>query len=389
MTDPLQVYAQNLTAWLLDLNSSVLQAHPDDPTKVFAVKKDGSYAELNLMPFAAQPKPVTAQTLFSQVTTVADLIDAYHQGRRAITFESDMPNLMGGVDPYASQFLSRLMSNASQLISDDDALLMGEWLQRYDIYVAVKSIESLLNSKADLAVLRLAKANGWQVHFDHLAIRCGSATDRAAEQVADMLMKEHAYAPSQLPDEKFYQFPAGWNAYPLYKILENGQVIRLFIDQSDGHHPKQIIQHWNRVYGFTAHHLAMRVSQRVDGCQQAIPLNELMMAMQTEGVALLAATGEYTHGLLEQVFTQPEKNINIPLHVKTDMQAIDAELQRVIENGKLLELVSRMELPDDMRQAFFALYGLDAEQVMQQVSAPVFHYFLPAQAAHVIKTSVA
>jgi len=389
MTDPLQVYAQNLTAWLLDLNSSALRAHPDDPTKVFAVKKDGSYAALNLMPFAAQPKPVTAQTLFSQVTTVADLIDAYHQARKAMPFESNMANLIGRVDPYASQFLSRLMSNAQQLISDSDAVLMSEWLQDYDVYVAVKSIESLLNSKADLAVLRLARAKGWQVHFDHLAIRCGSASDRAAEQVADMLIKEHEYMPSQLVDEKFYQFPEGWNAYPLYKILENGQVIRLFIDQSDGQHPKQIIQHWNRVYGFTAHHLAMRVSQRVEGCQQAIPLKELMMAMQTAGVDLLAPTGDYTHGLLEQVFTQPEKNTNIPSHVKSDLQAIDAELQRVIENGKLLELVSRMELPNDMRKAFFALYGLDTEKVMQHVSAPVFHYFLPAQAAHVIKTSVA
>ncbi len=388
MTDPLQVYAQNLTAWLLDLDCSTLRAHPDDPTKVFVVKREGSYAALNLMPFAASPKPVTAQALFSQVSTVTDLIDAYHQAKKAMPFESDMSSLMGCVDPYASQFLSCLIDNAPQLISDHDAILISEWLQDYDVYVAVKSIESLLNSQADLAVLRLAKAKGWPVHFDHLAIRCGSATDRAAEQVAEMLIKEHGYVSSPLSDEKFYQFSEGWNAYPLYKILENGQVIRLFIDQSDGHHPKQIIQHWNRVYGFTAHHLAMRVSQEIDGCQQAILLNELMMALQTEGVAMLAPTGEYTGGLLEQVFTRPVKNTNIPLHVKSDLQAIDTELQRVIENGKLLELVSRMELPPELRKAFFALYGLDADKLIPQVSTPIFHYFLPAQAAHVIKTSV-
>ena len=189
-------------------------------------------------------------------------------------------------------------------------------------------------------------------------------------------------------EEAFYQFPDGWNAYPLYKVLENGQVLRLFIDQSDAEHKTQIIQHWNNVYGYTAHHLAIRATMTEDGERRAVPLEEVMEALTKRGIKIMTPTGEYTSGLLLQVFTKPEINPSIPNDLKQSIAQHGEELNRMIENGKLLELVSRKELTSELAVKLFALYGLKFDIANDVHSAPVYQYFLPAQAAHVIRTSV-
>ena len=192
---------------------------------------------------------------------------------------------------------------------------------------------------------------------------------------------------SQVPGEEFYQFPDGWNAYPLYKILSNGQILRVFIDQSDGSSGKQIIQHWNRIYGYTAHHLGISAITLKDGEKWALPLPDIIDALAEHGVQAMQPTGMYTHGLLQQVFTKPEKNSNIPLDLKAELADIDETLAVTVENAKLLEIVSRKEMPSTMAKQLFALYGLEFDSNNPLHSAPIYQYFLPAQAAHVIKTS--
>ncbi len=59
-----------------------------------------------------------------------------------------------------------------------------------------------------------------------------------------------------------------------------------------------------------------------------------------------------------------------------------------IENGKLLELVSRREMTELLKPAYFALYDIEFDSENPLHSAPVYPYFLPVQAAHVIRTSV-
>jgi hypothetical protein len=194
--------------------------------------------------------------------------------------------------------------------------------------------------------------------------------------------------PSQVEGEDFYRFEDGWNAYLLYKILENGQVLRLFIDQSDAGNPAQIIQHWNRVYGYTAHHLAIRATRFEDGRRVAVGLSKLMHAVEAEGVGIMTPTGDYTDRLLLQVFTRPERNRNVPERLREVLRSCGAGLETVIENAKLLELLSRREMPPELAEAFFGLYDLPYEPDNPLHSAPIYNYFLPEQAAHVIRTSV-
>jgi hypothetical protein len=266
--------------------------------------------------------------------------------------------------------------------------MVGKWLAGLDVYTAVKSVESLLNSRADVALLEVAQQCNWNVHFDHLAIRCGSKASGDAERVVDMLKEHHGYVSTHFPEEAFYQFPDGWNAYPLYKVLENGQVLRVFVDQSDADNKTQIIQHWNHVYGYTAHHLAMRATLVEGGQRRAVSLQEVMDALGKRGIGIMTPTGEYTSGLLLQVFTKPEKNTAIPPALKQSVAQHSADLAVMIENGKLLELVSRREMSTNNARKLFALYGLKYDVNNPLHSAPLYQYFLPAQAAHVIRTSV-
>ena len=124
-----------------------------------------------------------------------------------------------------------------------------------------------------------------------------------------------------------------------------------------------------------------------DGKRVAVPLNTVMTALEEAGVEIMTPTGHYTNGLLMQVFTQPEKNSEIPDELKQQISAYDPQLGKMIENAKLLEIVSRLEMPAELAEAYFALYGIQYQPDNPLHSAPYYQYFLPAQAAHVIKTS--
>jgi len=382
-----QTYAKLLTDALLRQHAA-LRKNADAEVRIIARKKTGEAASLDLTPFAATPKVADAAPFFSGVHTVAELIIAYHQARQSKPFETDLAQARAHVHGYAHVFMNQLLAQAEKTYSDAQARLIAAWVSGLDVYVAVKAVESLLNSKADLALLELAAAQRWTVHFDHLAIRCGHAGRRDAERVAELLRTHHDYVPTQVPGEDFYQFSDGWNAYPLYKILDNGQVLRVFIDQSDARHATHIIRHWNRVYGYTAHHLGLRATVRQNGVRRAVTLRELIDALAQRDIAALTPTGDYTEGLLLQVFTKPERNADIPDDLKNELRALDLELERTVQNAKLLELVSREEVPAVLAQQYFALYGLRYDAANPLHSVPAYQYFLPAQAAHVIKTSV-
>ena len=380
-----QIYAKLLTGTLLQQHA-VLREHNDVDHRVFAPNPNGEVVSLDLTPFEATPRLADAAAYFSGVRTVAELIVAYHQARKSKPFESDFPHSQ--VHDYARLFMNQLLAQAEKTYSDTQARLIAAWVSHLDIYVAVKAVESLLNSKADMALLELATVRRWTVHFDHLAIRCGHAGRRDAERVVDLLRTHHGYTPTQVAGEDFYQFSDGWNAYPLYKILDNGQVLRLFIDQSDAQHPAQIIRHWNRVYGYTAHHMGLRATLLINGVRRAITLHEMMEALAKQGIAALTPTGDYTQGLLLQVFTKPERNSTLPEDLINELRAVDPELERMVQNAKLLELVSREEVSATLAQHYFELYGLRYDAGNPLHSVPAYQYFLPAQAAHVINTSV-
>jgi hypothetical protein len=384
--DPYTAFAKRLVATLLR-EASQLTPDPENPCRIQVTRGKGDRVLLDLTPFQGQPQPATARPYFQHVLTMDDLLHAYQQANTAIPFEKDLLEI--SPSQAAQSFLETLLAQAQANLKDTDAQRIARFVQDFDIYVAVKAVESLLNSHADLTLLALAEAHGWIVHFDHVAIRCGSAATRAAEQVSRLLQEAHGYRPSQIENEVFYHFPEGWSAYPLYKILDNGQVLRVFLDQSDTDAPAQIIQHWHQVYGFTAHHLALRASQQKQGKRQAVSLKMLIQALSGQGIECMEATGHYTAGLLLQVFARPERNIKVAPEIKQKLAAVDPALEYSIENGKLLELVSRREMPPALARDYFTLYGLTYAPNNPLHSAPYYTYFLPAQAAHVIETSIA
>lgn len=350
----------------------------------------GSGAEvfiLDMTPFAATPAAVTAQPFFEAVDTVSKLLSAYQSAKNSLPFEMDLPEARKNLTRYADDFLTMLLARANATLSDAQAKLIAEWVKNLDVYCAVKAVESFCYSQADLKLLEIAPHYGWDVIYDHMAIRCGSQAHHDAERISQLLIEKHGYVASQLPSEAYYQFPDGWNAYPLYKILHNGQVLRLFIDQSDADAPTQIIQHWNRVYGYTTHHLGIRATKLVNGVRFAVPLEDMIHALEKEGIKIMTPTGHYTQGLLLQVFAQPEKNPHIPAALKAEIIAFGPQLEKTIENAKLLELVSRREMEPRFAWDYFELYGLKYDPTNPLHSAPYYQYFLPTQAAHVIKTS--
>lgn len=382
-------YAQFAATAVQDLlrDEHGLLAFPGSAAKLQVRKPNETLATLDLTPFAATPAPSSALSFFDGAYTVEDLLAAYAEARHSLPFEEDDAQAMERVAPYARQFIESVLSRAKARLSNDQAQLVAQWVKHLDVYCAVRSVESLLYSRADLALLEAGRELGWSVHFDHLAIRCGTRAHLDAERVEELLTEQHGYVASQVPEESFYQFPDGWNAYPVYKLLNNGQMLRVFIDQSDAEDRVQIIQHWNRVYGYTAHHLAMRAT-RLEGNQRvAVPLSEVMAVLAQRGVSIMTPTGEYTQGLLLQVFTRPEKDSAIPLTLKAELAKTDVTLPQVIENAKLLELVSRLEMKTPLARQLFGLYGLDFDPANPLHSAPLYQYFLPEQAAHVIKTS--
>lgn len=387
MSDKFDEFARALVREVLK-GPTTLRADPEHPGKLRVPRPDGQLAAIDLTPFAAEPRPMTAGRYFHGIGSAGELLAAYGEARRSRPFEEDLPGAFEQVDPYAREFLDGVLDRARSGLADPEAKLIADWVSRFDVYVAVKAIESLLYSRADLALLKLAPRLGWTVHFDHLAIRCGSSKHGDAERVVENLRRHHGYVASQIEGEDFYRFEDGWNAYLIYKILENGQVLRLFVDQSEAGHPAQIIQHWNRVYGYTAHHLAIRATRLEGGHHVAIPLPKLMRTLAAEGIGILTPTGGYTDRLLLQVFTRPERNLDIPERLRESLEVYGAELPTVIENAKLLELLSRREMSPEWAEKFFGLYDLAYEPGNPLHSAPIYPYFLPEQAAHVIRTSV-
>ncbi|MCI0505071.1 MAG: hypothetical protein L0Z73_03075 [Gammaproteobacteria bacterium] len=386
MNDPFAEFARILAKELIE-NDNFMPS-PGSRVKVEATRDDQEIISLDLTPFKARVQPVSAAKYFAAVETVPHLLSAYEAAKRDNVFEANYPGAMQRVFGYAGEFLQAIFRRAQQSLTDSQAAMVGKWLAGLDVYTAVKSVESLLNSRADVALLEVAQQRNWTVHFDHLAIRCGSKAGGDAERVVDMLKEHHGYVSAHFPEEAFYQFPDGWNAYPLYKVLENGQVLRVFIDQSDADNKTQIIQHWNHVYGYTAHHLAIRATVVEGDQRRAVSLQEVMDALSQRGIGIMTPTGEYTSGLLLQVFTKPEKNPAIPAALKQTVAQYSPDLAVMIENGKLLELVSRREMSTDNARKLFALYGMKYDVNNPVHSAPLYQYFLPAQAAHVIRTSV-
>ncbi|VAW80067.1 hypothetical protein MNBD_GAMMA12-3268 [hydrothermal vent metagenome] len=365
-----------------------LKAHPEFSHKLQAIRSENEKAILDLTPFITTPSTATAAHFFAKVTDSKSFISAYHAARASTVFETDIPSIADKVSPFAQEFLNDILDSAITLTTQQ-VTIIADWVKNLDVYCAVKAIESLLNSKADISLLEMAHDCGWNVHFDHLAIRCGNQKNHDAEQVAKLLIDEHGYVASQVTTEAYYQFPDGWNAYPVYKILDNGQILRLFIDQSDDKHPNQIIQHWNKVYGFTAHHLAMRATTLINNQRVAVPLSDVMHALKKRGINIMSPTGHYTSGLLLQVFTSPERETKVPQALKQELVKISENLPNIINNGKLLELVSRREMDKEFAERLFSLYGLKFNAHNPLHSAPVYQYFLPAQAQHVIKSSQA
>ncbi len=369
-------------------NDDSLQVMNNCPSNLVVPYPGGSSANMDLTPFAINVRQADAKLFFDRVKNTEQLLKAYTLARQARIFEEDLPYAYDFVSDYAGEFLADIFRQAKSSIADEDAIRIARLVSNLDIYTAVKAVESLFNSKADLVLLKIAENEGWTLNFDHLAIRCGCSERGDAERVVNNLHTHHGYDFCQLDRENYFQFDDGWDAYVMYKILENGQQLRLFIDQSSDANSNQIIQHWNYVYGYTAHHLALRATRLVNAERHEVPLSELISVIEKNGISVLKATGQYTSGLLEQVFTRPELNKGIPGVVRQHLGHFDDSLQTAIENGKLLELVSRREMPTALKPDYFALYGIEYDQNNPLHTAPVYPYFLPVQAAHVIQTSV-
>ncbi len=383
--DPHHRFARELVEYLHLLGEGF---EVDPQPQALRVSNDqGEVFVLDMTPFLARPHAPSAMKFFDGVRDLDGLLMAYQTARASMRFEDDLDGAMQHVDAYAKIFMAEMLAKGRAELNDHQARLIASWVKNLDVYCAIKSIESFLYSHADLKLLEIAPNYDWDVVFDHMAIRCGSKAHQDAERVADLLRSEHGYVSTQFAGEAYYQFPDGWNAYPVYKMLDNGQALRVFVDQSDADDEQQIIQHWNRVYGYTAHHIGIRATKLIDGQRVAVPLEDVMAALEKAGIKILTPTGQYTRGLLQQVFSQPEKNTAIPVALKQDIVKHGPQLEKTIENAKLLELVSRRELPPGLAMQLFALYGLkyDAQEPLH--SAPVYQYFLPVQAAHVIKTS--
>jgi len=365
-----------------------VQIDEQQPSRVLVSKNESELACLELTPVATETSKEDLSSLFSTAKTIDDIIDIYRQLKTQFPFEEDIPVAMDHVHPYATYFIDRIFSQARAKLDQTDAALIINWIKNLDAYTCVKAIESLFYSKADLQLLAIAEKNQWQVHFDHLAIRCGNQSNKDAERIVEFLQSEHGYSQPQIADQDYYEFSDGWNAYVLFKMLANGQSLLLFIDQSDISNPQQVIQHWNRVYGYTPHHLAIRLTQRQTTNRVALALTDVISVVTKANINVLQPTGLYTHQMLEQVFTKPEQNKDIPADLIREINQRAPQLAKVLENGKLLEIVSRLELPAHLKQRWFALYNIEYQSDHALHSAPLYSYFLPAQAAHVIRTSI-
>jgi len=380
-------FAHKLVNELIQIDNNWLRDEVDHEI-VKIENEQHQLINLNLTPFDSVKCNDIAEKYFEAVKSIDGLIDVYKQIRKDFNFESDLSAFSMSISVYANEFLDTIFREARKTLLPDDVELIVNFVKNLDCYTAVKSIESLLYSHSDLELLRIAKAQDWVVHFDHLAIRCGSSANESAQQVAKLLTEQYNYSHPKIKTEKFYLFEEGWSAYPLYKVLTNGQVLRIFVDQSEVSFPNQIIQHWNQVYGFTAHHLALRITKIEGDTRVAIPLQKIIKLMTEHNREVLTPTGYYTNGLLSQVFTKPEKNKHIPVTIMTAKKVISKKLPDMLLNAKLLEIVSRKEMSSALAKQYYKLYDIEYNSKSDLHSAVYYQYFLPAQAAHVIKSSI-
>ena len=150
---------------------TTLRADPDHPGKLLVPRPDGRMAGIDLTPFEAEPQPMTAGHYFHGIKTVDGLLTAYRDARQSKPFEEDYGAPWSMWIPTPTNFWMACWPVPGVFLAMPTPKLIGDWVGQFDVYVAVKAVESLLYSQADLTLLKIAPRLGWTVHFDHLAIR--------------------------------------------------------------------------------------------------------------------------------------------------------------------------------------------------------------------------
>jgi len=380
-----------LAAALVDdlvVQTAEFERHPTDPVQLVVNTAEGGAVSLDLTPVTGEATYPSATVHFANVKEMCHLISAYLAARKSTYFEVDEEAGASQISAHAATFLANVVVGAISTLTDEEATQIARWVSHLDVYTAVKSVESLLAQPSHRALFKIAAEREWDVHFDHVAIRAGSEERGDGQRVVELLCREHGYHAPAVESERSYRLSAGWNAYSLYKVLANGQLLRVFVEESATGHPTQIIQHWNRVYGFTPHHLAVRCIRWEEGGRVAVPLAEVIAAMAAHGNRCLTPTGHYTQGLLEQVCTEPIHLTTLPDDERRRLAALGEGLETAINNGPLLELVSRREMAPELAAHLFPLRGLAYRPTDPLHSAPIYPYFLQTQTAHVFATSV-
>ncbi len=334
----------------------------------------------DLTPVDLPMEVADARTHFQQVKSLDELISKYWTIRQENHFEHDVPAAMDNIHPWADEFMETLMASASNRFTDKDAYVIAQFVSTLDIYAAVKTIESLLNDPQDIVLLHIANENHWQAHLDHLTIRCGNQQYEDAERVFNFLMKHHHYYPPQHIEEAYLVSDTGWNAYPLYKIMENGQFIRIFIDQADSEHKQQAIQHWNHAYGYTAHHIGLRLTTQNENGRKSLTLPEISNQLQKYKISIKDSILSNPN-LMQQTLIRPRKSNRLPQDILQGAARVNSTLPSILEEGKFIALVSRLELPDTLKEKWFKLYQIGYDPSDPLHSAPAFNLFSPLDSA--------
>ncbi len=382
MTLEHDLLGSKITDWLMTQNTA-FERDAINPAQLHFYPTHNRYAGLkvsfNLSPVDLPLEVADAQQQFQQVQTINSLISQYWEVRRTHHFEHDIPAAMDNIHPWADDFLEALMASASAHFTDQDACLIAKFVSTLDSYAAIKTIESLLNNPQDVLLLRIAKENDWQVHLDHIAIRCGNQRNEDAERIFNFLMKHHHYYPPQHIEEAYLLSTEGWSAYPLYKVMNNGQLIRIIVSQADSEHAQQAIQHWNHVYGYTAHHIGLRLTKHnAEEGRQQVSLTEISQSQQSTIFKL--NTVIKSANLMHQVLLNTAKPNLLPNDILTAAQSFNPEILTILRQGKLIELISRLELPDTLKEKWFKLYQIRYEPSNPIHSVPAFNLFSPLKA---------
>lgn len=153
LSNPHREFASMLAGTVLR-DQGRLRLDFDRPERVGTTNESGDAVSLNLVPFRAPLSKATAAAFFTGVRSLEQLFSAYREATRALPFEIDLAEARERLHPFADAFMQTLFEEAKRSLQDSDAERIAQWVRDFDIYVAVKVVESLLNSKADLALLR-------------------------------------------------------------------------------------------------------------------------------------------------------------------------------------------------------------------------------------------